>query len=213
MKLKPEDLEKEGYVLLSSLHHDELIPFLKESFDTRSTVIKRYHLFLVILLLVLVLMFFFDIEGSGKAIWSDRLLFISAGVLASLLIIPVHELLHAWAYKYLGASSTSFDANWKKLYFMAMADQFVVNYREFRIVALTPLVVISVICLILLLLPIGIWKFSVMVFFLLHSTFCSGDIALLNYFEAHQENGMVTYDDKQARMSYFYEKTQSEKEG
>ncbi len=204
MNLKPENLEKEGYVLLSSLHHDELIPFLKQALDTKSVVLRVYHIFLLALLASLVVVLFVRDEMANMA-WAIKLLYIFIGILASLLIIPVHELLHAWAYKYLGAKSTSFDVNWKKLYFMAMADQFVVNYREFRIVALTPLLVISALCLILLALPTGVWKLSILVFFLLHSTFSSGDMILLNYFEVHKEKGLVTYDDKQARMSYFYE--------
>ncbi len=212
MKLKPEELEKEGYVLLSSLHHDELIPFLKESFNTKSAVIRTYHIFLLSLLVALVLIVILVRDETANMVWANKMMYISYGVLASLLIIPIHELLHAWAYKYLGARSTSFDVNWKKLYFMAMADQFVVNYREFRIVALTPLVVISSLCLILLILPIGIWKLSVIVFFLLHSIFSSGDIILLNYFEIHKEKGLLTYDDKQARMSYFYQISRIEEE-
>ena len=204
MKLKPEDLEKEGYVLLSSLHHDELIPFLKASLDTKSVVLRIYHIFLLALLVSLVAVVFVRDEMANMA-WAIKLMYIFIGILASLLIIPIHELLHAWAYKYLGARSTSFDVNWKKLYFMAMADQFVVNYREFRIVALTPLLVISSLCFILLVLPTGVWKLSVLVFFLLHSTFSSGDMILLNYFEVHKEKGLVTYDYKKARMSYFYQ--------
>ncbi len=204
MNLKPENLEKEGYVLLSSLHHDELIPFLKQALDTKSVVLRVYHIFLLALLVSLVVVLFVRDEMANMA-WAIKLMYIFIGILASLLVIPIHELLHAWAYKYLGARSTSFDVNWKKLYFMAMADQFVVNYREFRIVALTPLLVISALCLILLALPTGVWKLSILVFFLLHSTFSSGDMILLNYFEVHKEKGLVTYDDKQARMSYFYE--------
>ena len=43
MELKPRDLENEGYELLSTLDHDELIPFLKESFQKKSTVISWFN--------------------------------------------------------------------------------------------------------------------------------------------------------------------------
>ena len=208
MKLKPQDLDKEGYVLLSSLDHDELIPFLKESFQKKSFVIKWFNLWNILLLILICLLFFFDYYQSEDFKWGTRVLYLSWGVLLSFLLIPLHELLHAMAYKYVGAKKTSYDANWKKFYFMAMADQFVADYKEFRIVALTPLVVISLGLIILTFLPLGLWKFAFTSILITHSLFSSGDIALLNYFETFKDQGLITYDDKAARMTYFYIKPQ-----
>ena len=207
MKLKPQELENEGYELLSSLHHDELIPFLKESFEHKSNLVRWFNRWNIFLLLLIGLLFAVDFYTAEDFKWGIRFLYLSWGVLLSLLLIPIHEYLHALAYKYVGAKDTSYDVNWKKLYFMAMADQFVANYKEFRIVALTPLVFISICFLILLLFPLGLWKFSFISILITHSLFSSGDIAILNYFTAHREKGLVTYDDKVKRMSYFYIKT------
>ena len=203
MNLKPQDLEKEGYELLSSLHHDELIPFLKEAFQHKSDLIKRFNLWNVLLLVVLTGLFIFDYFTMAEFKWGTRFLYISLGVLLSFLLIPLHEFLHSLAYKYVGARQTSYDANWKKLYFMAMADQFVADYKEFKIVALTPLVAISFGLIFLAFLPIGLWRFSVISILITHSLFSSGDIAILNYFKKHRCKGLVTYDDKSERMSYF----------
>ena len=207
MKLRPQDLDKEGYEILSSLHHDELIPFLKESFQEKSNLIKWFNLWNIILLLVLAGLFVADYFIAVDFKWGIRFLYISWGVLLSFLLIPLHEYLHSLAYKYVGAKHTSYDANWKKLYFMAMADQFVANYREFKIVALTPLVIISLILIIMAMLPLGLWRFAFVSILITHSLFSSGDIAILNYFETHKNKGLVTYDDKTERMSYFYVKT------
>ena len=207
MKIKPQDLEKEGYELMDSLHHDELIPFLKEAFQQKSNLIAWFNRWNVFLLGLLAILFFYDYNLQENFKWGIRFLYISWGVLLSFLLIPLHEFLHSLAYKYVGAKRTSYDANWKKLYFMAMADQFVANYKEFKIVALTPLVTISIGLLILLVLPFGIWRFAFISVLITHSLFSSGDIAILNYFKNHKEKGMVTYDDKAKRMSYFYIKS------
>ena len=207
MKIKPQDLEKEGYELIASLHHDELIPFLKEAFQQKSDLITWFNLWNIFLLLLLGTFFFFDFYRQEDFRWGIRFLHVSIGVLLSFLLVPIHEFLHSLAYKYVGARQTSYDANWKKLYFMAMADQFVANYKEFKIVALTPLVTISLVLLILLVLPFGIWKFAFISILITHSLFSSGDIAILNYFRIHKEKGLVTYDDKTKRMSYFYIKS------
>jgi hypothetical protein len=39
---------------------------------------------------------------------------------------------------------------------------------------------------------------------LLHTAFCSGDFALLSYFEKHRARKVVTYDDVPSGVSYFY---------
>ena len=207
MKIKPQDLENEGYVLIASLHHDELIPFLKEAFQQKSDLITWFNLWNILLLLLLGTFFFFDYYQKEDFQWGIRFLYISIGVFLSFLLVPLHEFLHSLAYKFVGAKQTSYDANWKKLYFMAMADQFVANYKEFKIVALTPLVAISLGLLILMILPFGIWKFAFVSILITHSLFSSGDIAILNYFMTHKEKGLVTYDDKAERMSYFYIKS------
>lgn len=207
MKLDPTQLEKEGYSLMVALDHDELIPFLKESFRTSSRVIRWFNVFNILLLFFWIGLFIVDYLSEPGFNWGSRLSYSALGLVLSLLIIPIHEWIHSLAYKYVGARETSYDANWKKFYFMAMAHKFVANYREFRIVALAPLVVITLAGMISMALPIGLWKFSIASFLLIHSLFSSGDIALLNFFVNNREREMVTYDDKAARMSYFYEKT------
>ena len=207
MKLKPQDLEKNGYELLCSLHHDELIPFLKESFQQKSNMVTWFNRWNIFLLFLICLLFLIDYFLAEDFKWGARFLYLSWGVLLSFLLIPIHEYLHSLAYRYVGARETSYDVNWKKFYFMAMADQFVANYKEFKIVALTPLVFISICFLVLLLFPIGLWKFAFLSLVITHSLFSSGDIAILNYFQRHRDKGLVTYDDKTKRMSYFYIKT------
>jgi hypothetical protein len=110
------------------------------------------------------------------------------------------------AYKSQGALHTSYDANLKKFYFLAVADKFVANKREFRIVALAPIVVISAVLLILTFFTGPLWTLTVLGALLVHTAFCSGDFGLLSYFDFHKDKDIVTYDDRKERVSYFYGK-------
>jgi hypothetical protein len=113
-------------------------------------------------------------------------------------------LLHGIAYKYCGAADVSYKANWKKLYFMAVADKFVANRRSFYIVGFTPFIVISI-GMFALGLMAGpkqqIMWFSVL---LIHASMCAGDFGLLSYFSENKNREVVTFDDDANGVSYFY---------
>ena len=90
---------------------------------------------------------------------------------------------------------------------MAMADKFVANEKEFKRVALAPILVISFLLMLGVLFVSPLWKLSLAGTFLTHSAFCSGDFALLSYFKVHSDKDVVTYDDKSNKVSYFYAKS------
>ena len=207
MKLKPEELQGKGYELKDSLYHDDLVPFLKESLKNRTAVINVYYGLNILLLLIIAVIMGYDFYYDPSFTWAGRLSYLSFGLLFSLLLIPIHEYLHSLAYKYVGATKTSYDMNLKKFYFMALADRFVMNLKEFRIVALTPFVIITALCLLAFIFPLGIWKHTVISILLIHTAFCSGDFALLNYFEFNKSKDLVIYDDIESGTSYFYERS------
>lgn len=39
---------------------------------------------------------------------------------------------------------------------------------------------------------------------LAHTAMCSGDFALLSYFDCQVDKQVVTYDDREKKISYFY---------
>lgn len=41
---------------------------------------------------------------------------------------------------------------------------------------------------------------------LAHTAMCSGDFGLLSYFEFNKEKNVVSYDDVENKISYFYAK-------
>lgn len=124
----------------------------------------------------------------------------------SFALLPVHEYIHVVAYKSQGARNTSMAANFKKFYFMALADKFVVNRIEFIIVALAPFAIISSGLAITLIFFSLDWALTISSALLAHTAMCSGDFGLLSYFEWNKEKNVVSYDDVENQTSYFYGK-------
>jgi Putative zincin peptidase len=206
MKLSPEELADNGYILLDSLDHKELIPFV-------NTYLKKWTRFSVIylvsnlILIASIIFCFWQNYGSDNFNFGDGLMYFSIGFLIAFLLIPIHEYIHVLAYKSQGADQTSYDYNLKKFYFMAIADKFVASRKEFQIVALAPVVAITTVLLFLLFFAGNLWIFTILGTLLIHTAFCSGDFGLLSYFDFHKDKEVVTYDDKENGISYFYGKT------
>jgi hypothetical protein len=202
MKLQPEALAQEGFVLMDELEHQDLMPFIQQYIKRKTQATILYYAVNILMMgLAVGLLIRF-----GKTGFADAFAHFAYGIGLSFLLIPLHEYIHALAYKYVGAVHTSYDANLRKLYFMAIADQFVANRKEFRIVALAPFLVITAILTMLLFLVPGVWMVTVASAMLTHTSMCSGDFGLLSYFDVHRDKEMVTYDDKAAGRSYFYAK-------
>ena len=87
---------------------------------------------------------------------------------------------------------------------MALADKFVANKNEFGIVVLAPFISISMIFLLLLTIASYNWSLTILGILLCHTAMSSGDFALLCYFEFHRDKEVVTYDDVENKISYFY---------
>lgn len=205
MKIKPEELDAAGYVLIDELPHQDLVPFLKRYLKAKTTVVRLYNqLSAAMLALIIGYMAWAYFQHGAKI--TQGLIQVSYGASISFLLIPIHEVLHGLAYRYLGAPKTSYMMNLKKFYFAALADKFVCSAKEFRIVALAPFTVITCLCLVLALWLPYAWSLTVLSTMLTHSLFCSGDFGLLSYLEAHKDSEIVTYDDLSSNSSYFFKR-------
>ncbi len=205
MNLKPEALEANGYVLLDRLEHMELIPFVR-LYMNKLTKFSIFYMVSNVLMLGVTAFFLVYYYKTGVFSMSDGLVNLSYGFAIAFLLLPVHEYIHVLAYKSQGAEHTSYDANLKKFYFLAVADRFVANKREFQIVALAPFVIITAVSLGLLFFTDALWTMTLLGVILTHTAFCSGDFGLLSYFDFHDTKEIVTYEDKGSRVSYFYGK-------
>ncbi len=203
MKLTPEELNGNGFVLLDKMPHNELVPFVKKYIHQRTVFSAAYFGLLVISFCVLV---FFCIKYHR----TDRLpagLALAAaarGIALAFLLIPLHEFIHVIAYRLMGARQTSYDVHLKKFYFLALAHRFVASKKEFIIVALAPVVVISFALLIVSFFTSHTLTITLLATITAHASCCTGDFALLSYFNAHRHLDIVTYDDGDEKISYFY---------
>lgn len=125
------------------------------------------------------------------------------GVLAFLVLLPLHEWLHGIGYQFFGAKDVRYRFVLKKMVAYAVAHNFVADRREFIWVALLPsLVINSLLVVFAILFPA--FRLEILAALLLHIGGASGDFALLNYLWVHRERSLYTYDDADAEVSYFY---------
>jgi len=199
VNLKPEELESSGFRLLDELPHAELIPFVQRAMAL-PTFWARAYWFLIVVggvsLLALI--------PLGPLPWGLGLSRLGLGLALAFLLVPLHEGMHALAYRWVGAKQTSFDAVWRKFYFMALAHRFVADERAFRLVALMPFGAITGLGLVASLWLPTQWAYVLWGLVFAHASFCSGDFALLSYFESRRPLEVVTYDDADRKISYFY---------
>lgn len=203
MKLRPEELSENGYILLDQLGHNELVPFIQTYMKKRTKFSVIYYIcnFLIFALTGYLLVSDFNSETYSFA---AKFTSFSYGLALALLLLPLHEYIHVLAYKMNGAANTSYDANLRKFYFMALADKFVANKREFQIVALAPFLIISSILLGFIFIADQNRTLTCVATLLAHTAMCSGDFGLLSYFDYHQDKDVVTYDEVGNNISYFY---------
>jgi len=201
-----EELENDpGYRLILELDFNEMIPFVLDNIRRKSYISFLYAAVNILLFVAAVLWIVIGIAGSQIS-WLSVFKQSLAGLFTgSILIIPIHELLHGLAYKVLGAKKVEFGADMQQLIFFATADRYPVSGKELYFLAMTPFVLINLAIAVIFL----VWfpHLSLYPLFLLlsHNIMCIGDFAMVNY--VHHINSMVyTYDVKENKKSFFYEK-------
>jgi Putative zincin peptidase len=205
MKSLPADLmalEQMGYRLDEKLTHTDLVPFVVRYLKVRTVFTTSFWVLNVLFLLLLIACCTYaamNTDMTTGAIFS----WISYGCFATFLLIPFHEGLHGLAYKMVGAPSVTYEAHWRKLYFTANADKFVIRRKPFYLVGLLPFVVISAVLLLATLfvsVSVGILLLTTLT---LHAGMCAGDFGLLSYFAYRKEAEVISYDDMDNGISYF----------
>jgi len=199
MNITPEQLAQEGYQLEAELPMMDMLPFIRKHIYGRFLPSMIYWGFVIAFLLWIVSIFFLSEAPASKA-W----IYICYGFAIAFLLIPLHEIIHGLAYKHVGAKNTAYDVDWKSLIFMATADRFVANRKEFRLVALAPFVLITLLLLIIFPFCNALWQFAILGSLFLHTSACAGDFGLLSFFHAHRDKEIVTYDDVPNKVAYFY---------
>lgn len=205
MNIEPTDLTKNGYVELERLGHKDLVPFIRTYMKKWTRFAVIYYLANLIVFGIAGYLFTKDFNSPNYHI-SDIFTHFCYGLAIAFVLLPLHEYIHVLAYKSQGAKKTSYDANIKKFYFMALADKFVANKKEFQVVALAPFAFITSVLIVMLFVVNGNWTVTIAGVLLTHTAMCSGDFGLLSYFDFHSDKYVVTYDDINNKTSYFFAK-------
>lgn len=200
--LPKQALEEQGYTLAGSFSHLDLVGFLQPYMKGKSKTMLSFWIINALLLGSLVTACWLAPTGS------DLLGALGLGFAFSFVLIPLHEFIHALAFRSLGATQIFYGANWKKLYFFAGANWFVLGPRGFYRVAFAPCLSIGLALLLASLLVGHFLQISLLATALLHTGMSAGDFDLVAWFEKHQHQQPLTFDDHAAGMSYFYVKAQ-----
>lgn len=144
----------------------------------------------------------------------NNLVALAGGILFSVtFLVVIHELIHAIAYKMIGAKKLSFGMRLRKFLFFVLADKEVFTLRQFKFVALAPVVTVAALTIIGMIFaynqPMFYFYLSV---FGIHSLFCGGDFGLLSYFENRKDKEILTFDVKEEGKTYFYVKKDKSQE-
>jgi hypothetical protein len=205
MKSLPADLsvlEQMGYRLDERLTHSDLVPFVVRYLKVRTSFTISFLVVNVLFILMLVAVCLYaainkDMTPGTVFLW------VSYGCFATFVLIPFHEGLHGIAYKMVGAPAVTYEAHWRKLYFTANADKFVIRRKPFYLVGLLPFIVISTALIIAaFFVPLHIC-ILLMTTLALHAGMCAGDFGLLSYFAHRREAEVISYDDMEKGTSYF----------
>lgn len=204
MSLKVEDLEDQTkYRQTLKIPYEEMIPFVLDYLKRKSGMMIFFWSACIV---SLGLAFCVRINISGyfpfRAIFSHSIL---GFIVFPLLCIPFHEFLHIVPYFFTGARKIRMGMDLRQYMFYVTAHRHVVTAGQFRVVALVPFIVATLVLLYLVLVLPGLWKWSLSVFLFVHTTMCAGDFALLNYYSLHKGKRIYTWDDAEEKIAYFYE--------
>ncbi|NJK97602.1 MAG: DUF3267 domain-containing protein [Bacteroidales bacterium] len=138
----------------------------------------------------------------GQIFWFGLAGFISSFTI----LVPLHELLHGLAFRIFGARKLKYGKDLKQMMFYVTVDHFVLNRKEFSVLALMPFIGVTIILLLLeFLLPDKyIWFCLSAIFW--HATMCVGDFSMLAFYEKNKHIDMFTYDDADNKITFFYQK-------
>lgn len=206
MKLSPESLESNGYQLIDRLDHKELVPFIQQYLFQKSFWPVSFLGFILLMLAAIGLMIGAGISTHPYFNTNDAFVKLSLGFASAFLLIPLHEYIHTIAYRLCGAREVTYDADLKKLIFMAMAHRFVAGAGEFRFIAIAPFATISLLGFATMPFLGGYHIYNALGLVFMHAAFCGGDFAMLAYLDFHKDKEVVTWDDKVNKVSWFYGK-------
>jgi hypothetical protein len=198
LRPSPESVSRDCS-LIAEIRHERLVEFAREWFLHRGSWLTRVHHACSIATTVAIIA---TVVVQGLS-WSVTTQLALAFVALLFPILPLHEGLHDLAYRAIGARDLRWAISWRMFAAYVMAHRFVATARPFVVVALAPFAVINA----LLAGGAMLWtRYAVffLTLLLLHLAGTSGDWAMLNFLWHHRGRDVVTFDDAEAGVTYFY---------
>lgn len=198
-----ESLREQGYIEYARFSFSEMLIPLQQGLKTGNIYAITFFIFIILGFggvgaFIAHVLLTDSLSGLKLMDWLLR------GIPATLLLIPLHELIHGLMFRWYGAKDVRYGVVWKKLMFYAVAHGFAVNYKQFRYIALAPFVVISLLLIAAFLLvstPAKALLLGVLVF---HTLCCAGDFGLCAYFYRLRHRRPLSFDDADQNVTYFY---------
>lgn len=204
MALQVEDLEDQTrYRQILAIPYSELVTFVLD-YIRRKSGLMAFFWSICIVFLGIAITVRLNIGGyfPTKSLLFHSLLGL---VVFPVLYIPFHESLHVIPYYFSGAKRIRIGMDLKQYLFYVTAHRHVATSSQFRVVAIIPFLITSLVLLFLIFNLPGIWKWSLSLFLFVHTTMCAGDFAILNYYWLNKKKKIFTWDDADQKIAYFYE--------
>jgi Putative zincin peptidase len=197
----------EHFELIAEMNHNTIKEFVIDQLSEGGKIVIGYMIYQLIMLVLgsflLIHALIQVFHGSSEALFYVG----GALVFSFTLLIPIHELLHGLAIKHTGAPKVHYGAYLKRFIFYAEADRYVINRKQFALIALTPLVTVKLVTLILTIIFLhSPFMLSALMVMATHSFFCAGDIGLYLVFHRNSGSEIFTYDVQAEKKSYYFRK-------
>ena len=183
------------------ISNTNLFAFLNDA-SKNKLVLMIFWVSMLLFLLLFILVFL-----KNDLSFLSRLEFTFYGLIIAFMCMPIHEAIHYFTFKKLGARNLKIENYWKRGYILTRADKFVVGKKEILPLATLPFLILSltgVLFYFLSALPISISIASAM---LLHGSFCQSDFSILAYFfNDKNEKSMVDLFDKDQIHVFVFDK-------
>jgi hypothetical protein len=203
MKPTVEELFQEDvFKPIKVVPFEKLLPFLFENMKPDNKTMAFFYFFLLICVLAACMFLIQPGFTFTQIFWFGLAGFISSFTV----LVPLHELFHAVAFRFFGARNLHFGKDLKQMMFYITVHNFVMNRKEFSVLAMMPFIGITVLLTILeFILPDKYVWFCISAIFW-HATMCIGDFSMLAFYEKNKHLEMYTFDDAEKKISYFYQK-------
>jgi hypothetical protein len=204
MKISVEDLQDQSkFRHLLTISYNDIVTFVLDYLRRRTNLTAFFWSTCMIFLGISIII---RIDVGGFFEYRRILMHTVLGlIIFPVVIIPFHEGLHIIPYFFSGARRIKIGMDLRQFIFYVTAHKYVATTPQFKIVALVPFIVISIITLFLVLCLPGLWKWSLSLFLFVHTTMCAGDFAMLNFYHINRMRKIYTWDDADLKEAYFYE--------